>query len=79
MTTISNNNIPELNNMSELAKNRINKTETVHVPMIDNKEKISEFDISELYNKTKIDSDNLNNHTIKGHFPDIKRYNARPI
>jgi hypothetical protein len=79
VSTINNNNIPDLNKLSELANNRITKTETVQVPMIDNKERISEFDISELYKKTKIDSNNLNTHTIKGHFPDIKKYNARPI
>ena len=77
VSTIKNNNIPDLNKMSELAKNRMTNTERVHMPTIDSKETISENDISDLYKKTKIDSNNLNIHTIKGHFPDIKRYKGR--
>jgi len=74
VSTIKNKNIPDLNKMSELAKNRMTNTETVHMPAIDTNQTMLEHEISEIKRKSKIDSNNLTIHAIKGHFPDIATY-----
>jgi hypothetical protein len=79
VATIQDKNIPDLNKMSDLSKKRMTNIDTVHIPIIDNKATILESDIADIKNKTKIESYLLNNLTVKGHFPDIATYNARPI
>jgi hypothetical protein len=44
------------------------------MPAIDTNQTMLEHEISEIKRKSKIDSNNLTIHAIKGHFPDIATY-----
>ena len=79
VATVQDKNIPELNKMSELSKKRMTNIDTVHIPIIDNKATMLEYEIADFKKKTSMESEILNNLTVKGHFPDIATYNARPI